>query len=84
MKKKRKEGVLGVLIFPKVKVENGKIYYHNPQIDYEFDCCICHRHIVGEWGNNPFPVVKAGECCDSCNLTVVMPARIKYFKQRTL
>lgn len=44
--------------------------------DYEFTCCICGQHIKGEWGNNPFPVVNAGECCDKCNYSVVIPARL--------
>ena len=52
--------------------------------DYEFTCCICKKHIKGEYGNNPFPVFKAGECCDKCNHLIVMPARIKHFKSQTL
>lgn len=41
-------------------------------------CCICGKEIVG-WGNNPWPVVKEedAECCDECNDTKVIPARIK-------
>lgn len=52
--------------------------------DYKFYCCICHRHITDEYGNNPFPVFKAGECCDCCNHLIVMPARIKHFKKQLL
>lgn len=52
--------------------------------DYEFDCCICGQHIKGEYGNNPFPVFKAGECCDCCNHLIVGPARLNYFKKQLL
>lgn len=47
-------------------------------------CCICGREI-GNWGNNPWPIVKddpKAECCDDCNIRYVIPARIKnsFFK----
>lgn len=51
---------------------------------YKFTCCICHKHIVGEYGHNPFPIFKAGECCDMCATQVVIPARIKHFKLQKL
>lgn len=54
------------------------------KLDYEFTCCICGQHIKGDYGNNPFPVFKAGECCDKCNHLVVMPIRIKLYKSQTL
>ncbi len=38
-------------------------------------CCICGEEVKG-WGNNAEPV-KDGTCCDSCNATHVIPARIK-------
>jgi len=38
-------------------------------------CCICGRSFVG-WGNNPWPVKEDGECCDKCNMSKVLPARI--------
>jgi hypothetical protein len=46
-------------------------------------CCLCGNKIYpkvkvsGEyWGHNAQPV-KEGRCCDACNLTVVIPARMK-------
>lgn len=48
-------------------------------------CCICHRPIEEKvhngkvyWrdGNNAEPV-KHGRCCDACNATVVLNARLK-------
>ncbi|MDO4527693.1 MAG: hypothetical protein Q4C03_02770 [bacterium] len=44
---------------------------------HEFICCLCGKKFHG-WGNNPYPVNKdAGtECCDSCDDTKVVPARI--------
>jgi len=42
-------------------------------------CCICRKEIepVGTWteGNNAQPV-KDGRCCDVCNKTKVIPARL--------
>ena len=40
-------------------------------------CSICNTLFSG-YGNNPAPVkdVKAGECCDTCNQTEVIPARL--------
>lgn len=39
-------------------------------------CCICGKEFDG-WGNNPWPIVEDGECCDECNMTRVVPARIE-------
>lgn len=39
-------------------------------------CCICNSEI-GEYGNNPWPVKETGECCDMCNMTVVLQKRIE-------
>ena len=38
-------------------------------------CCICGKWFKG-WGNNPSPVKEKGQCCDMCNMTTVIPARI--------
>lgn len=38
-------------------------------------CCLCGNEIYG-WGNNPWPLAQAGECCDSCNEKKVIPARL--------
>ena len=41
-------------------------------------CCICGKRFKG-YGNNPEPVkpFEEGVCCDECNETVVMTARIE-------
>lgn len=41
-------------------------------------CCICGEEFEG-FGNNPYPVNKEKDtrCCDTCNDTVVIPARIE-------
>lgn len=46
---------------------NGKSYV----------CSICGGKFSG-FGNNPWPVTKGAEdrCCDGCNATKVIPARI--------
>ena len=38
-------------------------------------CCICHQPYV-EYGNNAWPV-GVGRCCDSCNMNIVVPRRIR-------
>lgn len=40
----------------------------------ERTCVLCGRRLRG-WGNNPWPLAKEGECCDECNLSVMI-ARI--------
>lgn len=44
-------------------------------------CCICGKEIKG-YGNNPYLVVKKDgkKCCDECNITKVIPARIELIK----
>lgn len=44
-----------------------------------FTCCICGKRINGEWGNNPAPVNndEDAKCCDACDCSYVIPARIK-------
>ena len=46
-------------------------------MNQEYVCCICGKKFTG-WGNNPWPVVKDEDarCCDDCDATVVIPARI--------
>ena len=47
-------------------------------------CSICQNEIqaVGDWtqGNNAEPV-NDGRCCDHCNATVVIPARLTQMRQ---
>jgi len=41
-------------------------------------CVICQKKCENEWGNNPAPIVSMayGVCCDVCNITKVIPARL--------
>ena len=41
-------------------------------------CCLCHKPIIG-YGNNPWPISTNPEdrCCDVCNYTKVIPARLE-------
>lgn len=49
---------------------------HLDGIDKEVKkCCICGQPL-GQWGNNPYPVKSEGQCCDQCNMAVVIPARL--------
>ena len=43
-------------------------------------CCICGKKFKG-YGNNPFPVVNNGRCCDKCNSNVVIPAKMQFGKK---
>lgn len=40
-------------------------------------CCLCGCVITG-WGNDPWPLNtdEEAECCDACDFTKVVPARI--------
>lgn len=42
-------------------------------------CIICGCKYEG-WGNNPEPLMSGGRCCDSCNIQLVLPARIRILK----
>jgi DNA-directed RNA polymerase subunit RPC12/RpoP len=42
-------------------------------------CSICQKEYEG-YGNNAEPV-NEGRCCDHCNSTVVIPARIHRLKE---
>lgn len=44
-----------------------------------FTCSICQKVITDEFGNNAQPV-NNGKCCNQCNQTVVIPARINLIK----
>lgn len=43
-------------------------------------CCLCGKPIFG-YSHNPRPVAKEGECCNDCNATKVIPARLKKMKE---
>lgn len=38
-------------------------------------CVLCGDKIFG-WGNNPSPLATKGKCCEICNDTRVIPARL--------
>lgn len=42
-------------------------------------CCICGKKFHGH-GNNPRPVKEEGQCCNECNYTKVIPARLNRLK----
>jgi hypothetical protein len=47
-----------------------------------FKCCLCDEQAKG-WGNNPQPLM-GGKCCDECNMTKVIPARMMGFTKADL
>lgn len=44
-------------------------------------CCICGKEYYG-MGNNPWPIMDEGECCDECNAMKVVPERIRQVYSR--
>jgi hypothetical protein len=50
-----------------------------------FKCCLCGESFIG-YGNNPYPVDKDPEhrCCDVCNVTKVLPARVLELKNKII
>lgn len=38
-------------------------------------CCICGKEFIG-FGNNPYPYMEKGECCNRCNYDYVIPCRL--------
>lgn len=42
-------------------------------------CSICKKEYTG-FGNNAEPV-NGGRCCDDCNMTVVIPARLNVVRR---
>ena len=42
-----------------------------------YECCLCGK-IFMDWGNNPYPVNKDpnARCCDACDRSIVLPARM--------
>lgn len=42
----------------------------------KYFCCICGSAITYGMGNNPAPIAVGGRCCDNCNTSVVIPARL--------
>ena len=44
-------------------------------------CVLCKKEIKG-YGNNPEPLAgNKTSCCDECNITKVIPARIQRYKE---
>ena len=53
-------------------------------MENKYICCICGKEFEG-YGNNPWPIgwdiySEEDRCCDECNFTEVIPARIAYLK----
>ena len=42
-------------------------------------CVLCDS-VLETYGNNPAPLAQDGECCDDCNSTKVIPARVAWIK----
>lgn len=49
----------------------------NEELPAHYTCVLCDKKEEG-YGNNAMPV-KKGQCCNECNIDVVLPARIKKY-----
>lgn len=56
--------------------------------DSKIKCCMCGATMRADTGNNPYPVrhySRYGEkyyrCCNKCNISVVIPARLTLMKK---
>lgn len=49
-------------------------------MDNNTNCVICKKEFKGK-GNNPQPLSQTGECCNTCNYKLVIPARMKEHSQ---
>ena len=67
---------------------SGKRNYHagykfmkasKDESENTFICCICGKEVHG-WGNDPWPINndKDAQCCDECDMNVVVPERLRY------
>ena len=43
----------------------------------ERKCCMCGKPLAVREFNSPWPLREQGKCCDICNISVVMPARMR-------
>ena len=65
------------------KVRDGELFdmltsdrYFNKDKE-EHICCLCGDVFYG-YGNNPAPLARSSKrCCDMCNMTKVIPARLR-------
>lgn len=49
-------------------------------------CCFCRVRMVEPYTNNPWPASTDPQdrCCDDCNITQVIPARLAGFFQKSV
>jgi hypothetical protein len=48
--------------------------------DYAEKCVLC-TSVIETFGHNPAPVSENGYCCDDCNTTKVIPARVGWIRE---
>lgn len=49
-----------------------------------FVCVLCEQTIIGQWGNNPWPLATVGKCCDRCDENYVLPERLSVIYGRII
>lgn len=68
------KGYSNNLKFSEVADEQIKRSYSYAQITTK--CCICGSTLLPRYSNNPFPVRLHGRCCNDCNYSIVLSARL--------
>ena len=67
--------------YPRQQIIHGRIYNRDLSSFIPKVCCLCGGD-AGRYGHNPDPVPHhqgdEARCCDSCNSTKVIPARIAF------
>ena len=70
----KRQGELSEAYMRQQKVKNKLTREKYPP----YKCCLCSKSKFG-FGNNPAPCSDTGVCCDDCNSSKVIPARLKEF-----
>lgn len=56
--------------------QEAQLNYLSAKEDKEEEKCVLCDSVLETFGNNPAPLAESGKCCDNCNETKVMSARI--------
>ena len=71
----KKQGELSEAYMRQQKMKNKLTREKYPP----YKCVLCDKSKFG-FGNNPDPCSDTGRCCDDCNRSKVIPARVKQFE----
>lgn len=64
------------------KLSGGVMPTSDPKLT-DRRCCLCGKYMMEDEGNKAAPLAE-GDCCDSCNLGLVIPERMKHLDTPTV